>query len=175
MNFKNKVKCAHSRWWRSKMWRSPSSRQIHQKYICMWNNSYRTPTECWQKTSDFPKGKKIPTYLESWGKPTRRGGAKINGEPHELCEQRREREISPCSLRSSGLNLHNQLELCGCQGLGALAWCQASASEVGGQVQDIAPPETSRPQVISIGESSPRDLHLNTKTQFQPMASKLQC
>ena len=29
----------------------------------MWNNSYRTLTECWQKTSDFPKGKKIPTYL----------------------------------------------------------------------------------------------------------------
>ena len=29
----------------------------------MWNNSYRTPTECWQKTSDFPKRKKIPMYL----------------------------------------------------------------------------------------------------------------
>ena len=29
----------------------------------MWNNSYRTPAECWQKTSDFPKGKKLPTYL----------------------------------------------------------------------------------------------------------------
>ena len=29
----------------------------------MWNDSYRTPTECWQKTSDFPKGKKLPTYL----------------------------------------------------------------------------------------------------------------
>ena len=29
----------------------------------MWNNSYRAPTECWQKTSDFPKAKKIPTYL----------------------------------------------------------------------------------------------------------------
>ena len=29
----------------------------------MWKNSYRTPTECWQKTSDFPKGKKLPTYL----------------------------------------------------------------------------------------------------------------
>ena len=29
----------------------------------MWNNSYRTPTEYRQKTSDFPKGKKIPTYL----------------------------------------------------------------------------------------------------------------
>ena len=45
------------------MWRSPSSPQIHQKYIFMWNNSNRAPTECWQKTSDFPKGKKIPTYL----------------------------------------------------------------------------------------------------------------
>ena len=52
-----------SRWWRSKMWRSPSSLQIHQKCIYMWNTSYRTPTECWQKTSDFPKGKKIHTYL----------------------------------------------------------------------------------------------------------------
>ena len=52
-----------SRWWRSKTRRSPSSPQIHQKYIYMWNNSYRTPTEHWQKTSDLPKGKKLPTYL----------------------------------------------------------------------------------------------------------------
>ena len=52
-----------SRWWRSKMWRSPSSPQIHQKYIYMWNSSYRTPTELWQKTSDFPKDKKLPMYL----------------------------------------------------------------------------------------------------------------
>ena len=52
-----------SRWRRSEMWRSPSSPQIHQKYIYMWNSSYRTPTERWQKTSDFPKGKKLPTYL----------------------------------------------------------------------------------------------------------------
>ena len=29
----------------------------------MWNNPYRTPTERWQKTSDFPKGKNLPTYL----------------------------------------------------------------------------------------------------------------
>ena len=29
----------------------------------MWNNSYRTSTECWQKTSDLPKGKKLPRYL----------------------------------------------------------------------------------------------------------------
>ena len=52
-----------SRWRRSKTWRSPSSPQIHQKYMYMWNNSYRTPTERWQTTSDFPRGKKLPTYL----------------------------------------------------------------------------------------------------------------
>ena len=51
-----------SRWQRSEPWRSLSSLQIHQKYIYMWRN-YRTPTECWQKTSDFPKSKKLPTYL----------------------------------------------------------------------------------------------------------------
>ena len=43
------------------------------------------------------------------------------------------------------------------------------------QAQDIAPPETSQPHIISIGESSPRDPHLNAKTQLHPMASKLQC
>ena len=37
--------------------------EIHQKYIYMWNSSYRTPTERWQKTSDLPKGNKLPTYL----------------------------------------------------------------------------------------------------------------
>ena len=29
----------------------------------MWNNSYRTLAARWQKTSDLPKGKKLPTYL----------------------------------------------------------------------------------------------------------------
>ena len=37
----------------------------------MWNNSYRTPTERWQKTSDFPKGKKLPMYLDAGGKAER--------------------------------------------------------------------------------------------------------
>ena len=51
--------------------------------------------------------------LSEWGtealrRPTRRGGAKSKAEPQELCKQRREREISPSSLRGSGLNLHNQ-------------------------------------------------------------------
>ena len=42
---------------------------------------------------------------------TCRGRAKSKAEPQELCEQRREREISASSLRSSGLNLHNQLDV----------------------------------------------------------------
>ena len=44
-------------------------------------------------------------------RPTRRGGSRSKAEPRELCEQRREREISPSSLRSSGLKLHNQLDV----------------------------------------------------------------
>ena len=80
------------------------------KYIYMWNNSYRTPTERWQKTSDFPKGNRHlrAAYMQ------RRGQTKA--EPQVLWEQRREREISRCSLRSSGLNAHNQLDetrICG--------------------------------------------------------------
>ena len=60
---RNEAEGGASRQQKSKMQMSPSSPQIHQKYIYMWNNSYRTPTERWQKTSDFPKGKKLPTYL----------------------------------------------------------------------------------------------------------------
>ena len=44
-------------------------------------------------------------------RPTCRGGSKSKAEPRELCEQRREREISPSSLRSSRLNLHNQRDV----------------------------------------------------------------
>ena len=42
------------------------------------------------------------------------------------------------------------------------------------RVQDIGPPEASWPLVISIGESSPRDLDLNAKTQLHTTTSKLQ-
>ena len=42
---------------------------------------------------------------------TRRGRSKSKAEPRELCEQGREGEISPSSLRSSGLNLHKQLDV----------------------------------------------------------------
>ena len=44
-------------------------------------------------------------------RPTRRSGTKSKAEPQEMCEQRREREISPSSLRISGLNLHNPLDV----------------------------------------------------------------
>ena len=64
-SFKIDILRGASRWRKSKMWRPPSSPQIHQKCIYMWNSSYRTPTERWQKTSDVPKGKKLPTYLGS--------------------------------------------------------------------------------------------------------------
>ena len=48
---------------------------------------------------------------DSWGWPTCRGGAKTKPEPQDLCKQRREREISPCTLRSSGLNPHSQCDV----------------------------------------------------------------
>ena len=61
--FKNFVRGERRRWRKSKTRRSPSSPHIQQKYIYTWNCSYRTPTERWQKTSDLPKGKKLPRYL----------------------------------------------------------------------------------------------------------------
>ena len=44
-------------------------------------------------------------------RPTCRGGSKSKAEPRELYKQRREREISPSSLRSSGIKLHKQLDV----------------------------------------------------------------
>ena len=50
-----------------------------------------------------------------WGRPTHRSRTKTKAEHQELGKQRREREISPCSLRSSGLNPHKQPDdLCIC-------------------------------------------------------------
>ena len=59
------------------------------------------------------------------------------------------------------------------------SWCSSRVSRLSlrwdSQVQDTGPPETSWPHVISIGESSHRDLHLNAKIQPHSMTSKLQC
>ena len=41
-------------------------------------------------------------------------------------------------------------------------------------VKDIGPPETSWAHVISNGESSPRCLHINVKTQLHPTVSRFQ-
>ena len=43
------------------------------------------------------------------------------------------------------------------------------------RIQDIGPPETSQPHVISIGKSSPKDVHLNPKTQLHSTTRELQC
>ena len=43
------------------------------------------------------------------------------------------------------------------------------------RVQDTGPPKTSRFHVILNGESSPRDLHYNAKTQLHSTTSKLHC
>ena len=60
--------------------------------------SYRTPAEHWQKTSDLPKGKKLPTYL---------GRAK---EKRKNRDKRIGMGLAPLG-RSSRLNLHNQLDV----------------------------------------------------------------
>ena len=56
----------------------------------MWNNSNRTTTEHWQKTSDFPKGKKLPMYLgrakekrKNRDKSIRMGSAPLGGSCEE--------------------------------------------------------------------------------------------
>ena len=52
--------------------------------IYMWNNSYRTPTERWQKTSDFPKGKKLPKYLGRAKEKTKNRDKRIGMGPAPL-------------------------------------------------------------------------------------------
>ena len=47
------------------MGRLPSSQQIHQEFIWIWNNSYRTTSEQQQMAPNFQKGKTIS--LE-WGR-----------------------------------------------------------------------------------------------------------
>ena len=66
-------------------------------------------------------------------------------------------------------------ELCGWQALSAPARCQGCTSEVGKpssghwSTRDLPAPHNIKQR------KSPRELHLNTKTQLQSMTSKLQC
>ena len=79
--------------------------------------AFRTPPRPRAWVSQSPLiSQSFNPVLSGWGtnalrRPTRRGGSKSKAEPQELCEQRREREISPGSLRSSGLKLHKQLDV----------------------------------------------------------------
>ena len=62
-----------------------------------------------------PISRSFKPLLSGWrtdvrGQPICRGGAKSKAEPQELCKQRREGKSSLWSLRSSGLNLDNQLD-----------------------------------------------------------------
>ena len=49
----------------------------------MWNNSYRKPTKRWQKASDLPEGKKLPTYL---GRAKEKTETKEEGQDLHLWE-----------------------------------------------------------------------------------------
>ena len=53
----------------------------YQKCIYMWNNSYRTPTEHWQNTSDFPNGKKLPMFLGRAKEKRKNRDKRIGTEP----------------------------------------------------------------------------------------------
>ena len=65
-------------------------------------------------------------------------------------------------------------EPCGGQALGAPARHQGCASEVGEPSSHWCTRDLPAPCSIK-RQKSPRDLHLNTKTQFHSITSKLQC
>ena len=65
--------------------------------------------------------------------------------------------------------------LSGWQSQGGPAGCQACVSELGELSSGHGSSETSHLYVISNGKSSPRDLHLNAKTQLHSMTRKLNC
>ena len=81
ISVKDHGKGGASRWRKSKTRRSPSSPQIHQKYIYTWNCSYRKPTECWQKTSGLPKGNKLLMYLGRVKEKRKNGDKRIGTGP----------------------------------------------------------------------------------------------
>ena len=79
--------------------------------------------------------------------------------------------VYPCKIKS----MFKICTPCGWQGLVLCPGVRPVLLRWESQVQDIGPPEISRLHVTSNGESSPRDLHLNTKAQLHTTTSKLQC
>ena len=86
------------------------------KYIKNTSACGTTPTEHLLNAGRRPQtSQKSGRGTDALRQPTCRDGSKSKAEPQELYEQRREKEISPSSLRSSILNLHNQLDVpCTC-------------------------------------------------------------
>ena len=82
------------------VWHVPSASTYVKSSLCDEDEAV-VHTECSTKRE----------ITDARGQPTCRSRAKSKAEPQELCEQRKEREISPCSFRSCGLNPHNQLEV----------------------------------------------------------------
>ena len=87
-----------SRWWRSKTWRSPSSPQIHQKYIYLWNSSYRTPTECCRRPQTSQKARKSPCTWE--------GQKKKGVQRAKWRDSRTEDRCRPALTSPRGLSAH---------------------------------------------------------------------
>ena len=86
----------------------PTSTHQPERLICS-----PTSLDGWGLGVQVLASSEVRSQGEDWGWLHEHSlkGAKTKAEPQELCEQRREREISPSSLKSSGLNLHNQLDV----------------------------------------------------------------
>ena len=83
--------------------------------------------------------------------------------------------VSPGSSENTPISWEVKFQPCGWQGLGALAGCQAWDSEVGEpSLRHWSTRDLPAPHNIN-WRSSPRDLHLNPKTQLHSTTSKLQC
>ena len=115
-------------WSTDNTWRTHFPRRTHGKpqpvATSQWpllpqaRPTFHTPPSPWGRPewARAPESCYFNHVLSRWGIdalrwPTLTGGAKSKAEPQELCEQRREREISPSSLRINRLNLHNQLDV----------------------------------------------------------------
>ena len=91
------------------------------------------------------------------------------------CEEKETTVIHPDRLLQTVEESALCYQPCGGQGLRAPAGCQTCASEQGEPSSGHWSTRVLRLHVISNGKSSPRDLHLNAKTQLHSMTSKLQC
>ena len=89
--------------------------QVLQKYIYMWNDSHRMPTECGQKTSDSWKGKKIP--MKPGSTTTTK---KVRKQLGWTCIPGRELWVCVCLFVCVSAWVLRNRKKCACRGLD---WC----------------------------------------------------